>query len=204
MAVFTWTYADKIAERSALGGLNLSRTTAYLTRAGLGPWLGTTAATGRTSLNARNLNLLLDAEIRFLEGDIHIIAQIRPAFWSGVTASTRHTSKEGFEDIAERTSPKVAIPALLRSAKSCLLVEGRMTKLVILSTLLGVAEHVVGFFDLLEPITCLGIIGVGIWMQLASQFAIRFLDLGFISPLAYPHNLIEIAFGHMVTSFERH
>ena len=52
-----------------------------------------------------------------------------------------------------------------------------MTKLVVGGAFLGIAEHIVGFFDLIEPILGIDIVAGAVWMELHRQATIGLFQI---------------------------
>ena len=196
--------ASASAGRAAL--LNAEKTLAHLhrTRPGagaagfdLGAGFGAAAFAGFARLPTGNADLRVLALGCFLQRDFHRVAQIAaavhlPAATGATALLTEHVPK----NIAKRF--REAAEAFLPTGAAHIRVHAGMAILVVGGALLGVRQHLVGFFGLLELLfRNLGRFTlVSIRMVLHRQLAVGFLDLFLGCVLRYAQGLVVVSFGH--------
>ncbi len=118
-------------------------------------------------------------------------------------AEAAHTSAENVrKDIAQihalETAREVSSAAVAR-------VDARVTELVILRALFGIAQHLICFVDLLELSLRLGIVGVQIGVVLLGKLTVRLLYFCVRSALLQSQHLVIISFlcHNLVSLFKR-
>ena len=160
----------------------------------------------RALFHARNRELDLFAECRFLERELEVVADVGAALgdWAArARTAPRATAEEHVEDVAEALgtaaakaaeSSKAALAAKTAEAAGAASTAGiRRVKAeaVILCALLRILEDVVGDIDLFHLLFCgLRIVAVEVRMILARQFPIGLLDVSIGSIPADPEDLI--------------
>ena len=114
---------------------------------------------------------LLEADV----GDHLEVLTARRTDGPATTACTERTApaEEGVEQVAEATATAVEEVAVAAAGAT----DALLTEPVVALTCLGVAEHLVGAGDLLEPLLGGGVTGVGVGVQLAGALSVRLLDL---------------------------
>jgi hypothetical protein len=119
------------------------------------------------SFEAENLNLLVDAEDRFLECQGNGNREVLPTRWTcpapGVPAA-----KEALEQVAERRSTETAELISAQAVR-------RMTKPVVGSPAIGVGEYFVRFVDFLESLFGRRVAPVHVRVILPGELSIRLL-----------------------------
>src|SRR5206468_4474319 len=138
-------------------------------RAGLwlGARLGAGARAGLAGDRDRNFDLRGLALERFLERDLHVVAQIRAALAAAAAALARH-AEQVFENVGERRRKARAEPG---TAATRALLERGMSEAIIGGALLAVLENLVGLVDFLEADFALGIAGILVRMPLHRELA---------------------------------
>jgi len=131
--------------------------------------LGARAEAGRTGVQARHFDVLLDAAGGFFEGEFEIVAQVRAAlgFITRRRGPAGPPAEEHIEDVLERAEA---------SAAKVLAQRLRRPKPIVVRAALGITEHLVGLVDLLEAFR-LGIVLLDIRMVLAGEPPEGALDL---------------------------
>jgi len=183
------SYIYELAEYAALSLAHLPRTIADRASFGLAPWLASGAMTNRAYLSSYYFHLLLTAENRLLKGNsqaiMQVVTSLRPS-----TSCCASTAEEGFKDV-----PKASKVKAFKTSATKPLGSG-MSKSVVGSTLLRIAENLVGLINLLKPLLS-PVILVAIRMGLHRQLPERLLDLGRGGVLVDAENIIVIALiGH--------
>ena len=136
-----------VAEQRAHGALDLSASAADVAGDGSGAWLTAGALAGLAHDRGVDLDVTVGAEDDVLE--VHLDAQQRvlAALLAGSRAAAALTAaaEEGLEDVAEACEAAVE-PAHTAAAAA----------VVVVLALTGVAQHVVGVGDVLEPLSGVG------------------------------------------------
>ena len=171
-AIRARTAVTHLSKRCILHEFLLSAAVADGTGLRLRTRLSPGAEAGVTGLCARNGDICLFAEYRFLELNGHCVLQVAAALRC-VRITPSAAAEEHIEDIAETAE----IPAAAEAAAHSL-VRVDMPVLVITRPLLPVAEDIVGFLDLFELL--LGVARlIYVRMILARQLAVGLLHFIF-------------------------
>ena len=144
---------------------------------------------------AWDLELRLFAVYRFFEGKFQVVLKIVAPFRP---ASTTGLSEEILEDIVKGISETPASKIKTFESSGTLLRPG-MTEHVVAFPLLLVAQGFVRFVDLFELFFgcfLLMIAGLQIWMVLAGQFPVGFLELVVGNGFLDAENIVVISFSH--------
>ena len=164
--------------------------------------LGARPVTFRAGHIFLDLDLLLDTGRDFLQVQLYLHTQVRPAV--NPTAATRTAAKPAetseatkvtTEDITELREDIIhgETTRALRSAP-----DTRMTELVVTLTFLRVAQHVIGLCRLLEFLLGILITRILIRMVLNRLLTVRFLYLLIRGVLLNAKHLIIIPFRHLL------
>src|SRR5260221_10334123 len=124
------------------------------------------------------------------------MGRVSPAV-GGAAPRPRRAGGRSLKDRLENIAEAAEAEALERSAARGAAIDGGMAEAVIGLALLGIAEHLVRFVDLLEAF--LGaLLLVDIRTILARQLAKRLLDLFLVGVTCHTQNLVIVAFrcGH--------
>ena len=182
-AVVAGAHALELTQRRALNGADLACAAAV--RAGLlaGALLRAGAAAGLAGAVLRQPDLLLAAEHRFVERDVHALLNIRASSRAvprlpRAAAESAETA-EHVEDVLEsaeagRVESAEAAP---RAAVSCVRVHAGEAEAVVFCFLIGVGQDGIGLVDLLELLLRALVAGVSVRMVLHGHLAERGLDL---------------------------
>ena len=173
-----------------------ARRTLARPRAGLGARAGAGFARDRRwQLQARRL-----AVEGFLERDLHVVAEVRPACRAAAApggaaapAAAHHVAEQIVENIGHRGGKAVAAAAAEPAAA---VLEGRMAETIVGRTLLAVRQHLIGFVDFLEADLGFGIAGIAVGMVLHGGLAEGALHLAFGAGARDAEHLVVTAFGH--------
>lgn len=139
----------------------------------------------------RHLDLALDAVDRLFQLQLHDEAEIRTA-----TLTTTATATAAAEDVAKDVAEDIAQIRATRTAATTAAVQTGVAIAVVNRPLLGIAQHLVGLFGLLELVLCLWIIRIAIRMQLHGQTPKRLLQFVLGRTLLDTENFVVVAFGH--------
>src|ERR1700682_6484942 len=161
-------------EKSA-GADDLAASAARRAIDGARPRLGAFAAAFRAGIEFANFDLLVDAESRFFERDLHVVAQIGAALAPfaisrGGAAEKRFENSpapaaKDFAENIERIMETAAAPAhALR--------KGRMTEAIVSRALIGIDQDVVGFAELFEFFFGVRVVGVFVGVIFDGEFAV--------------------------------
>ena len=167
-------------------------------RAGLraGSRLGTASLTLRAGLLNRELNLLLAAEDRLLEGKAHGRADIGSLHGTvarrTASGAAKSTAEQIAEDIAETAENIAEIHSGEVVSAGSASFEGRMSELIVLPPLLGIAQDRIGFRSFLEFGLCLLVTGIGVRMVLLGKHAVGLLQGRVICIFIYSEDLIVV------------
>ena len=185
---------DHLAEHRLANGPDLAAAVALRAGDRLGAGLGAGAVAGLAGLERGELDLLLGAIDRLLEGDPQVVAQVRTGLGPAAPGrrGTRSPAEEGIEDVreaAEALEPGAARPTGTVGARPP---EG-----VVARPSIRVGQDLVGLVDLLE-LFLRGRIGVDVGVPLLGQLAEGALDLGVgRGPLdAEDHVVVAFSGGH--------
>ena len=148
------------------------------------------------------IDLLLAAEGRLLQGDGQVIAQV-VARNRAVALGTAHAAaEEAGEDVLEaaktaatEATAEVAVTAAAEALGAV------VAELVVLRALLRVGQHLIGLVDLLEAFLRFLVARVDIGMVLLGEGAVRLFDRGVVRIFVYAQNLIIVSFSHMSPFF---
>ena len=137
----------------------------------------------------RDADLFGDATYRFLEGQLHVIAQIGTAAGALTAASAEDVAKHVAKDIAEvGTAAKAA-------AAHAALFKGRVPILVVGRAFLVVGQDFISFFNFFK--LDFGVLFlVAVRMVFHRQAFVRLFDLTFIRRLADAENLVIVFLRH--------
>ena len=199
------TRGHEVAERRALRLLHLPRAVAVGTRLGLRALGCARTVTCVTILRARNRQLDLLAERRFLKGNLQVIAQVVARLRAFRPATATAAAEEGVHDVVHAEAAHAAAKAAEAAAEtaeapcaSCTAartVKRRVAKLIVRRFLLRIGEDLIGLVDLLELLgSFLRIVTVQIGMVLARHLLERLLDVSIRSAFGEAEHLIVIAF----------
>src|SRR6266508_575574 len=154
-----------------------------------GAGLGPRPATGRTSIQDRELDLLLGPRHGFLECDPEVVAQIASGGRPSVSgAAGRCPTEERVEDVAE--AGEAGAEARVRAAA-----HARSAEHVVRLASLGIRQDLVRLVDLLEPDVRLGILA-DVGMPLLRQPAEGALDVGVGRTPHHAQDLVVVALRH--------
>ena len=136
------------------------------------PGLGARSRAGRAWILEIKCDLLLDAGDRFEECDPHAGADIGP-----LHRTVCRPASSAAEEISEQVSENIAEIGRIEieAAKTAASVERRKTKLIVLRTLLRVAQDRIGLRGLLEFGFRILVAGVHVRMVFFGQFPVRLL-----------------------------
>ena len=144
-----------------------------------------------------NLDFLLTAEHSLLKGDADCSSDIG-ALHGAVSAPASRTAAA--ENIAENVAEDIShiCAAKIKAAESSSSASGAavkcgMAELVILLTLLGIAQDTVGLGCFLKFLRSSGISGICVRMVFLCQYAVCFFYGGLVSVLGNAQNLVIIS-----------
>jgi hypothetical protein len=134
-----------------------------------------------------------DAGYRLLQRQLHTVGKIGTPVDSRSSTTASASTKDIAEDIlkAAKATTETAMPATHRW------VDTRMSKLIIGSPFLAVAEYLIGLFGLLEfrlPLLS----GVAIRVVLHRHTAVGFFQIGLAGIAIHPEHFVIISFGHII------
>ena len=127
-----------------------------------------------------------------LDADIDISAASGTISSSGTAAAKTEHTAENVPQVAHIKAFKAA--AVETAAAHAALFKGCVTKLVILRTFFGVAQHFIGFVDFFEFFFCFFIARVLVRMVFDCHLTVSFFQLRFRCTLLYPQDLVIISF----------
>ncbi len=116
-----------------------------------------------------------DAEDRLFEGEGEVFAKVVAALCASTTPACAEDVAEA-EQVSEDVG-KILEAGRVESTEPACTAHAGVTELVIARTLLGVAEHGVGFAALFEALFGFRIVRIAVGVVLHREFAIRTLDL---------------------------
>src|SRR5581483_9366947 len=174
LAAVTQADVHELAEDRLRGAAQLAGAAAARTGGRVGARLQAAAATGLARLVARDLQLLLAAEDRLLEGQRQLVPQVGAALGARApVARGRAGAEERLEDVLETEAAKSA-----EAARPKRRLGAHVAKAVIHCPLVAVAQHLVGLGDLLEALRRAGLL-VAIRMVFQRLLAVGAADLLF-------------------------
>ncbi|MND94885.1 hypothetical protein D3C80_871200 [compost metagenome] len=177
--------------KEALAHLHLALTVTGWTGHRRAAWLRAAAVTNTTLFQRRNADLFGHATNSFLEGQLHVVAQIGTAAGTLTAATTEDVAKYVAKDIAEVGTAAAKPTATAHAA----LFKRRMAVLIVGRTLLIVGQNFVRFLDLFK--SGFGVlILVAVRMVLHRQAFIRLFDLTFFRRLGDAENLVIVFLRH--------
>ena len=184
------------AEGCALGGLDRARALTIGADLG-GRALGTARAlTIGALLDLGNKDLFLYAEGRLLELDVYggtqIIALARCVGVSATAAKAAEATEDIAEDIAKTTEALEA--AETATAKALIGVKCGMAELVVLCTLIGIAQHLICLVYLLKASLALLVAGMQVRVIFLGKLSVCFFKLILRRALTDAEDLIIISF----------
>src|SRR6185503_17418408 len=165
---------------------DLAPAAARRARAGRGAGRGPAALAGRARLGARDLDVGLGAEDRFLEAEVEVVAQVGAASRASTPAAERVAEAE---EVAQDV-PEVREDRGIEAGRSA---EPGVAVGIVALPLLGVAEDAVRLRGLLEPVLGFLVAGVPVGMVLERQLPVGRLDLGIRRVPRHPEDLVIFA-----------
>ncbi|GAB7545643.1 hypothetical protein CS8_053260 [Cupriavidus sp. 8B] len=204
---------DVLAGAVALGASLLHREEAlrhaYLARAmagragfDAGAGLGAIAVAMLALVPVGHADLRIVAVGGLLQRDFHAVAQVGAAVHLRAAATASAASlaallaKNIAEDVAEGFGETAVPLAAAAEAARHVGVDAGMAVLVVGGLLLGVREHLVGLFDLLELLFGILAVRIAVRVVLHRQLAIGLLDLVIAGVLAHPEHFVKVTFCH--------
>src|SRR6266704_1287728 len=167
---------------------HLPRPAAGGTGGGLGPRGGAVSPALLAGLGPGDLDVGLGAEGGLLEGDLEVVAQVRPPARAAAAAPEEVAeAEEVAQDVAEVREDRGVEPGPRAHPG--------VTVGVVTLALLGVAERAVGFRALLEAVFRFLVARVAVGMVLEGQLAIGGLDLLLGGVARDPEHFVVVAFG---------
>jgi hypothetical protein len=180
---------DHLAEHRLADAADLAAALALRARRGLRVGLGTGAGTGLAAPQDPELDLLVGASDRLLEGDPQVVAQIRARLRPAPTGRTAgRPAEERIEDVAEAAEP---LEPRARAAGAAL--DSGPSEHVVALTPLGIREDLVGLAGFLEPTRRLRIL-VHVGMPLLGELSEGALDLRIACAAIETEHLVQVAF----------
>ncbi len=135
------------------------------------------------------------ADIRVLQRDLHIVAQIGAALPSGAAAATATHAEEVVEDVREGGG-KVSAETVRARTHAVAVFEGSMAETIIGRAFVRVLENLVGLVDLLETMLGFIVTGIAIRMALHRLLAKGSLDVRLTRGAFYRQCFVIAALGH--------
>ena len=143
---------------------------------------------GGTARPPRNRERLLAAKRRFFEADAQIVTEILAS-----ARSTARTPARRSEKVSKNVTEKIfESGAEVETTESALLLEGDVTKSIVLSTTLGVAQNLIGGGSFLELFFRRFVARIAIRMVLERQLPVGFFDLFLRGVTANPEHLVVV------------
>jgi len=124
-----------------------------------------------------NLDLLVHAEGRFLERDLHVVTQIGPALAS-LAIRRGAAAEKRFEDSARSSASAEDFPKNIErimeatAAAGCALSESGMPEAIVGRALIGIHQDIVGFAQLLELLFGLRVARIFVGVKLDRELAV--------------------------------
>jgi hypothetical protein len=176
----------------ALLGAHPPAPAARLAGDGTGSFFAAAAVAVFAKHAARHANLGGLALECFLQGDLQVVTQVRPAALTAGAAAAHEFAEHLVEDVGESAGEvEAAGPGRPRAA-----VEGGMAEAVVGGPLLLVPQDLVGLADFLELMLGRGVSRIAVRVILHGPFPIGPLDLVLIGRTADAQGLVIILFGH--------
>ena len=167
---------------------------------GAGAWLGTAAVAGVATLPGWNTDLCILAACSLFEGDFHGIAQVAAAIHlssarpAPAALLAEHVAKDVAESLGKATKPLCTRPA----GAAHVGVHAGVAVLIVGRAFLGVRQHLVGLFGLLElffgALGCITLVAIGVVLH--RELAIGLLDFFFRGVLGNAQDFVIVSFGH--------
>ena len=110
------------------------------------------------------------------------------------TTSSSATTEHLPEDVAHCIPTEISWVEAKTSAGSSKRLRPRTTNFVVFLASLFVTQDVVGAGDFLEAFFCCGVVGIGVWMELTSEFAVRLGDFLLRSGRRYAKDCVIVLF----------
>src|SRR6185369_9352848 len=131
---------------------------------------------------------------RFLERDLHVVAQVRAALASAAAppAAAAHP-EQVLEDVGEAGGEVGAEAVRLAGAA---LLESRMAEAVVGRALLSILQDVVGLVDFLEMVLTILVAGIAVGVPFHRELAVRRLHLRVGRAALYAEDFVVVALGH--------
>ena len=151
IAAGAFSHLLKISERRPRGATHLPNSATGGTGGGTTPWFGTATTTGGASLEVGDANLPLLAEHGLLKINREVVAEVipllrsSPALTTGSTSSTAKPAEKGFKDVSKATH-------IAHIGHATAATKPGLTELVIATTGLGIAQHLIGTTDLFKAV----------------------------------------------------
>src|SRR5215471_1131711 len=182
-----------LEREETLGVTDASLTAAGRTSLGFGAGLGAGARAALAGHRGRDAHLGGLAEIGFLQGDFHVVAQIGAALAAAAaSAATAAHAEQVIEDVGEGGSH--IAEAVGRAGAGML--EGGVAEAVIGRALVGILEDLVGLVDLFEADFATLIAGIAIGVPLHRELAEGGLQFTVVHRALDPENVVIAALGH--------
>ena len=165
----------------------------------------TAAFAGITGVEFAEADFLFATVDGFLEGQLHVVAQIGAARRAGGTALTaaakqilKNAAAAAAEHLPENVE-RIVKPAAAATGPGTRAERG-VAKLVVGRFFLGIAQGLVGFTDFLEFLLGLLVVGILVRMIFDGELAVGFFDFISGGTLADAQHLVVIALGHAYCS----
>src|SRR5579871_517485 len=152
--------------------------------------LGAALHAGYLDLGSQTVDGLFEAEFQVVADVLAALRASAPAAASSGPAEEVAEAEEITQNIAE-IGESLGVESRLSGA-----LQPGVTKAVVGGPLLRIAEHTVRLGSFLELLFASGVVGVVIGMILASQLAVRTLDVGIAGVLGDTQNFVVISFRH--------
>ena len=150
--------------------------------------------TGLTLFLIGKFQFLCASKNCFLKSDPNTQTYIRTFLWTIVCASSGSSAKEIAKNIAEDIAHIHAGKIKTAGSATCTAVECGMTKLIILTSLVRIAQYCVGFLRLFELFLAFLIARMQVRVVGLSQLAVGFFDLVLGCTLFDTEHFIIISF----------
>src|SRR5690625_611800 len=154
--------------------------------------LGAAATTAFAADPGRDANLRLLAVVGFVQGDIHVVAEVRPGRRAAAARTAHDVPEHLVEDIGKAGEVEAAGSA---TATACA-INARMPETVIGRAHLRVLQDTVGLVDFLESLFGFRIARIPIRVIFHGQLAVSLLEFLFAGAPLDPQRLVVISFGH--------
>ena len=132
----------------------------------------------------------------FLQRDLHIVTQVRPALTAvciaGTAAAAHHLAKNVFKNVGKPAASGKA------SAATAALLEGGVAKTVISGAFLRVFQRLIGLAQFLELAFGARIALVAVGMVFHGKLAISRFQRRIVGAFGNAERFIKVSFGHIV------